>query len=365
MLKKINLGIIFGGKSTEHEISVRSARSIINSIDQSKYNLILIGIDKSGKWFINDYTKFLLAENKLQAVPDESKEDEISISKRDQFTGTISINSNQNLEPIDVIFPILHGAFGEDGTIQGFLKAMDIPFVGVDLMASAIGMDKDVTKRLLRDAGIPIAEYFCLSKGSEHAFSFNDISLKLGLPLFVKPANAGSSVGVHKVNNQHEFNSALSDAFQYDHKVLVEEAIVGKEVECAILGNENPKASVLGEIIPKSDFYSYESKYLNSSDAELRIPALIDPQVSDYIRNVAIKAFQVISCEGLARVDFFLRQDNSIVLNEINTMPGFTNISMFPKLWEASGISYIDLIDRLIILALERHQRNKKLKTNI
>lgn len=365
MNSKINLGIIFGGKSTEHEISVRSARSIINAIDTSKYNIILIGIDKTGKWYLNNQSQFLLANNKLQAAPKEAIENEIVIAKRDSFIGAVSVESNESIQSLDVVFPILHGAFGEDGTIQGVLKALDLPFVGVDLLSSSVGMDKDFTKRLLRDAGIPIARYYCLFKHNYNNISYEEIIKDLGSPIFVKPCNAGSSVGVHKVENKSQYDLAIQDAFLFDNKILVEEAIIGKEVECAILGNENPNASVLGEIRPKSAFYSYESKYLNDSDAELNIPADVDPRVADEIRNVAIKAFQCIGAEGLSRVDFFLRADNTYVLNEINTMPGFTNISMYPKLWEASGISYSELLDRLIELALERKMRNAKLKTSL
>ncbi len=364
-MKKINLAIIFGGKSTEHEISVRSARSIINALDVSKYNITLIGIDKNGKWFLNDLNKFLSASNKQIAVPLESALEEISMVKNEHFKGAVEVNSNRFIQPIDVVFPILHGSFGEDGTIQGILRALDLPFVGVDLLASAIGMDKDVTKRLLRDAGIPIADYICLRKNNVPINSFEVLSQKLGLPLFVKPANAGSSVGVHKVSTPEEFNLAIEDAFQYDIKILVEEAIVGKEVECAILGNEDAKASVIGEIIPISSFYTYESKYLNSTDASLNIPAHIDDNIAAQIQITALKAFKVIEAEGLARVDFFLRSDNSFVLNEINTMPGFTNISMYPKLWEKSGLSYKDLVDQLVSLAILRYERNSSLKTSI
>lgn len=364
-MKKINLGIIFGGRSTEHEISVRSARSIIDSIDQNKYNVTLIGIDKAGKWYINNLKGFLQAKNLLNATPIESVEKEIIIAKKDNFIGAVSTENHQSIQSLDVVFPILHGSFGEDGTIQGVLKAMDLPFVGVDLLSSAVGMDKDFTKRLLRDAGIPIANYLCLHKHNPNEYSYSEIIKILGVPIFIKPANAGSSVGVHKVGKESEFAPAIQDAFQYDNKILIEEAIVGKEVECAILGNEDPKASVLGEILPRSSFYSYESKYLNATDAEMKIPADVEPIVAEKIRRTAVQAFQCIGAEGLSRVDFFLRKDNSFVLNEINTMPGFTNISMYPKLWEATGIPYSELLDRLIQLALYRHSRNNNLKTSI
>jgi len=364
-LEKINLGIIFGGRSTEHEISVRSARSLIKAINPSKYNISLIGIDKSGQWFLHDTSKFIAAENQQSAAADNIHSLEISMVKRDEFTGAVSTKTNLPLQSLDVVFPVLHGAFGEDGTIQGLFRMIDIPFVGVDLLASAVGMDKDVTKRLLRDAGISVADFVCIRKSSLSNELFGQVTEKLGLPLFIKPANAGSSVGVSKVTDPKGFEEALKLAFEFDNKVLIEEAIIGKEVECAILGNENPKASVVGEIVPRTSFYSYESKYINDSGADLRIPAEIDPEIADKIRSTAIRAFQLIEGEGLSRVDFFLKKDNTFVLNEINTMPGFTSISMYPKLWEASGLSYSDLIDELITLAIARHHRNRKLKTSI
>jgi len=265
---------------------------------------------------------------------------------------------------IDAVFPILHGPFGEDGTIQGFLKLADIPFVGSGVLGSAAGMDKDVMKRLLRDAGIPIGKFLTF-KNHEHSPSFAEIEAVLGIPFFVKPANMGSSVGISKVNNESAYASALKDAFLYDTKILMEEFIPGREIECAVLGNEEPIASIPGEVIPSHDFYSYDAKYLDENGAALEIPAKLDDKTAKQIRELAVKVFQVLCCEGLSRVDFFLKKNGEIIVNEINTMPGFTKISMYPKMWEASGISYTELITRLIELAIARFEKERKLKTSV
>jgi D-alanine-D-alanine ligase len=260
---------------------------------------------------------------------------------------------------------MIHGTFGEDGTLQGLLKSLNIPFVGPDVLGSAIAMDKDITKRLLRDANIPIADFYTLQKHNLNEYTFEEIENKLKLPLFIKPANAGSSVGVSKVTCKNTFIAALSEAFKFDNKILIEEAINGKEVECAILGNEIIKASVIGEIIPTKDFYSYDAKYLSLNGAKMKIPADIDEVTSRKIKEQAIKAFKTICCEGMARVDFFLREDNTFVLNEINTLPGFTEISMYPKLWEHSGVEYKSLITELINLAVKRNKRDNDLLTEM
>jgi D-alanine-D-alanine ligase len=276
----------------------------------------------------------------------------------------VQLSGQQSPGALDVVFPILHGPFGEDGTVQGLLKLANIPFVGAGVLGSAVGMDKDVMKRLLRDAGIPIARFIVLNKYSAPEVDFDDARGQLGLPLFIKPANLGSSVGIHKVRDREEFDRAVRDAFKYDNKVLIEECIVGREIECSVLGNDQPVASVLGEILPRHEFYSYEAKYLDESGAVLEIPAKVPPEISDRIREVAIKTFSVLCCEGMARVDFFLRNGEEIIVNEINTIPGFTRISMYPKLWEASGLPYGELIDKLIGLALEKFEREKGLKTD-
>jgi D-alanine-D-alanine ligase len=263
-----------------------------------------------------------------------------------------------------VVFPVLHGPFGEDGTVQGLLKLANIAFVGAGVLGSAIGMDKDVMKRLLRDAGIPVVRFMVANRYSSNGIDFDDVRDQLGLPLFVKPANLGSSVGIHKVNDRDEFERAVRDALNYDNKILIEECIKGREIECSVLGNDNPIASVPGEILPRHEFYSYEAKYLDENGAVLEIPAKLPAETSERIRQLATKTFTVLCCEGMARVDFFLRNDEEIIVNEINTIPGFTRISMYPKLWEATGISYSDLIDRLIQLAIERFAGEKRLKTD-
>ena len=360
-MSKLKVAILFGGKSTEHEVSLQSAKSIISAIDPTKYDIQLIGIDKTGKWFLNEQSHYLLNENNPKLVQLNKSNIEISLSTKENLGAIVNVKTNQQLSNIDVVFPVLHGSFGEDGTIQGLLKSMNIPFVGADVLGSAIGMDKDVAKRLLRDANIAVADFMTLTKKNPDEFTFLQIQEKLGLPLFIKPANAGSSVGVHKVTNELEYQNAIVDAFQYDKKILIEEAIAGKEIECAVLGNDTPMASVVGEVIPNDTFYSYEAKYINEDGAILEIPANIDPEVAQQIRDIAVQVFKVLCCEGLARIDFFLKPDNTVILNEINTMPGFTNISMYPKLWEATGLSYSHLIDTLIELALERHKENRSI----
>jgi len=256
----------------------------------------------------------------------------------------------------------LHGPFGEDGTIQGFLKLADIPFVGPSVLGSAVGMDKDVMRRLLRDAGIPVTDYVTLRKGEP--IDNQEIN-ELGMPLFVKPANLGSSIGISKVHDQSELDAAIELAFTYDTKVLVEKAVAGRELECGVLGNENPEASVVGEIIPTHEFYSYDAKYLDDNGAASQIPANIPEEVSKRIQELAIRTFKVLECEGLGRVDVFLTPENNVIVNEINTIPGFTSISMYPKMWEASGLGYTDLITRLIELAIQRFERDKQLKTSL
>jgi D-alanine-D-alanine ligase len=262
---------------------------------------------------------------------------------------------------VDVIFPILHGPFGEDGTLQGLLKLANIPFVGASVLGSAVGMDKDVMKRLLREAGILIGKFSTIK--ADNIPTYEKVIKNLGQPFFIKPANMGSSIGVSKVKEKKDYQKAIQEAFNYDGKIILEENIVGREIECAVLGNDDPAASIPGEIIPSHDFYSYEAKYLDENGARLEIPAKLSNQLVKKIQLLAIKTFEVLSCEGMSRVDCFLRENGDILVNEINTIPGFTSISMYPKMWEASGISYPDLIDKLIQLAFERFEEEKKLKT--
>lgn len=359
---KLSLAVIIGGKSPEHAISLRSGRSVINALNKEKYDIAVIGIEKDGTWCLHPYDDFLLHADDNSKIALKPSKKRVFLDTKGNKTLLIDRKSNKKIKKIDVAFPVLHGPNGEDGIIQGLLRNVNVPFVGVDILASAIGMDKDIAKRLWRDAGIPIARYETLLKSDKSKISYQELVKKLGSPLFVKPANAGSSVGVHKVTNQDEFKFAVNDAFQYDRKLLVEEAIEGIEVECAVLGNENPKPSVIGGIVPTEKFYSYDAKYISSTGAKLMIPADIDSKTSRLIQKTAIKAFQCIGAEGLSRVDFFLKKDNSIVLNEINTLPGFTSISMYPKLWEASGVTYVSLLDQLIQLGIRRHQSLSKLK---
>ena len=361
-MAKINLAVIIGGKSPEHAISLRSGKSVIQALDKEKYNITVIGIAKDGKWYLQKNDDFLLhaEDNKLISLKPSDKR--VFLDSDGKKANLYNRKNNKKIQKIDVAFPVLHGAYGEDGIIQGLFRSVNLAFVGVDLMSSAIGMDKDISKRLWRDAGIPIAAFEIIDHSNKTKIKYESLVKKLGLPMFVKPANAGSSVGVHKVSNKEEFKAAVKDALQYDRKLLVEEAIVGIEVECAILGNEKPKPSVIGGIVPTDKFYSYDAKYISNTGAKLMIPAEIKAETSKYIQETAVKAYKCIGAEGLSRVDFFLKSDDSIVLNEINTLPGFTTISMYPKLWEASGLSYSSLLDELINLAIDRHKTVSKLK---
>ncbi|GHT79417.1 D-alanine--D-alanine ligase [Spirochaetia bacterium] len=362
MVKKIRVGILFGGKSAEHEVSLQSAKNVFEAIDREKYEPVLIGIDKSGRWLLNDASKFLLNADDPKRI--RLNQDSKPVALPPQSGGLISnLDTLAHEGIIDVIFPILHGPFGEDGTVQGLLKLADIPFVGAGVLGSAVGMDKDVLKRLLRDGGVPIGKYIAL-QSHEAVPGFAAVTAALGLPLFIKPANMGSSVGVSKVHNEAEYRASIQAAFEYDRKIVIEEFIQGRELECAVLGNGTPAASVPGEVISTHEFYSYDAKYLDENGAALQIPAKVPPQTAAEIQRLAIKTFQVLSCEGLGRVDFFLRDNGELLVNEINTMPGFTKISMYPKLWEASGIPYRTLIDRLIELAIDRYQKERVLKTS-
>jgi D-alanine-D-alanine ligase len=362
MHKKLRVGILFGGKSAEHEVSLQSARNVIEAIDKAKYDVVLIGIDQQGRWLLNDTSEFLLNNRHPKLIRLQQASDTVALVP--QSGGALTnITTYQSVPALDVVFPILHGPFGEDGTMQGLLKLANVPFVGAGVLGAAIGMDKDVMKRLLRHANIPVAPFLTF-KQHDTNLAFTSVADALGLPLFVKPANLGSSVGVSKVHNKAQFQPAVSEAFQYDRKILIESFIEGREIECSVLGNDDPIASVPGEVIAKHDFYSYEAKYIDEHGAVLAIPADIPYEVAETIRALAIKVFATLACEGLARVDFFLKPNGDVVVNEINTMPGFTSISMYPRLWEASGIAYAELIDRLIQLAIERYKREQQLKTS-
>ncbi len=344
--------------------SLCSQQKISSTLSTNTYEVVLIGIDKNGGWHLDEGSRFLLrtTESELPQLP--ASGENLALVPGKQEEQLVLLSGQQTPGSLDVVFPILHGPFGEDGTVQGLLKLANIPFVGAGVLGSAVGMDKDVMKRLLRDADIPIARFIVLNKYSATEVDFDDARDQLGLPLFIKPANLGSSVGIKKVRDREEFDRAVRDAFKYDNKVLIEECIDGREIECSVLGNAQPVASVLGEILPRHEFYSYEAKYLDENGAVLEIPAKVAPEISERIRQTAIKTFSTLCCEGMARVDFFLRNGEEIIVNEINTIPGFTRISMYPKLWEASGLPYGELIDKLIALAMEKFEREKGLKTD-
>lgn len=363
MTKKIKIGVLFGGKSAEHEVSLRSAENVINALDKNKYEVVLIGIDKTGKWILGDSSSKLLDKTNPKLYKLNSSNSD-SVALIPQGGGMISnLNNVNSKNSIDVVFPILHGPYGEDGTVQGMLKLASIPFVGSSVLGSAVGMDKDIMKHLLRDAGIPIGKFITLKYGEK--ISFDKAKKDLGLPLFIKPANMGSSVGVNKVRNKKEFNEAIKEAFKFDTKIIIEEFINGREIECSVLGNNDPIASIPGEVVVKDDFYSYNTKYIDENGAVIQIPAKISKKSIKGIQQLAIKTFKTLSCEGFGRVDCFLTKSGKVYVNEINTIPGFTSISMYPKLWEASGLSLPKLLDRLVELAFERFEREKNLKTSV
>ncbi len=365
MTKKIRVGILFGGKSAEHEISLLSAKNVIAALDKNKYEVVLVGIDKNGEWHLRDAYQFLTNADNPKRIQLHPTLEPVTLIPKENGENLVCVNGTGRAQPLDIVFPILHGTYGEDGTVQGLLKMANIPFVGAGVLGSAIGMDKDVMKRLLRDAQIPSARFLTFTASNREGLVYEEMVEQLGLPLFIKPANAGSSVGINKVKNKQDFETAINDAFLYDRKILIEEYVKGREIECSVLGNDHPIVSIPGEIIPQHEFYSYEAKYLDAEGALLEVPAKLDQKTTEKIQKLAVKAYQVLCCEGMARVDFFLKENGDVYVNEINTIPGFTNISMYPKLWEISGIAYADLIDRLITLALDRHFNESQLKTHV
>lgn len=365
MKRKIQLGIIFGGRSAEHEVSIQSARNVIEALDRDKYDLTLIGIDRDGQWYLNETSHFLLASQKNELYK-LNAEGSAPLVLRPGSGGQQLIRSDNHgpLPALDVVFPVLHGTYGEDGAVQGLLRMAGIPFVGSNVLGSAVGMDKDTMKRLLLQAGIPTPHFVTRYAHQRAELDLDAIQAELGpFPYFVKPANLGSSVGIHKVRSEAELLPAIQDAFRYDRKILIEVGLNCREIECSVLGNEYPQASVPGEIKVQDEFYSYAAKYIDEKGAVLEIPAQLSDELKAKIQDLAVRSFQVLNAEGLARVDCFLTPDNQVYVNEINTLPGFTRISMYPKLWEASGLSYSALLDRLIELALERAQQEHELKT--
>jgi D-alanine-D-alanine ligase len=362
---KLRVAIIFGGRTTEHEVSLQSARNIVDALDRDRFEPVLIGIDKAGAWHLSEASSYLLNRDDPALIALNRSNRELAMTPGKTREQWVERGSGEAMPQIDVVFPIVHGMLGEDGALQGWLKMASVAFVGADVLGSAVCMDKDVAKRLLRDAGLPVTPWVTLTRRTAAATSYARVAATLGDVLFVKPANSGSSVGVSRAANAAEYAAAVELALSFDHKVLVESAVDGREIECAVLGNDEPAASHCGEIVLTRGFYSYDSKYIDDDAAQVVIPAALDAATSDRIRAVAVDAFRVLECAGLARVDFFLKADGTILINEINTLPGFTNISMFPKLWEASGLPYRELVSRLIDLALERHAADTALNRSL
>jgi D-alanine-D-alanine ligase len=391
MAKKIRVGVLFGGRSGEHEVSLLSAASVLEQIDKTKYEVVPIGITKEGRWLTAAHAERLLrgehkegrhlragdpdvtssaavlAKGEGVLVPPQPTSDHSSLVPFESDSAA----SHHALSPIavDVIFPVLHGTFGEDGTIQGLLELADIAYVGAGVLGSATGMDKDVMKKLFKAAGLPIVKHVTLLRSeweNDPVEVRKKVEKSLRYPVFVKPANLGSSVGISKVHDRSELDGAIYEAAKYDRKIVIEQGVgrgkqgKAREIECSVLGNDNPIASVPGEIVPAKEFYDYNAKYVDEG-SRLIIPAKISRQKQKEVQQMAIGAFKAIDCSGLGRVDFLMDpKTQKIYLNEINTMPGFTSISMYPKLWEASGIKYSELIDRLIQLGLERYQEKKR-----
>lgn len=354
-MSKTTVAVLFGGCSTEHEVSRVSAASVIQNIPQDKYDVVKIGITKEGRWLLFTGDSAEMQDGSWENHP----ANRAALISPDRTVHGILAQTETGYEiiPVDVVFPVLHGKNGEDGTLQGLLQMAGIPFVGCSSLVSGVCMDKAITNSLLETAGIPQAHYlwFFIDNYLTSAEKIRKkIEARLGYPVFVKPANSGSSVGVSKVNSPEELDAAIQLAAREDIKIVVEEAIVGQEVECAVLGLSRPEASIVGEIASGAVFYDYDDKYKTGA-AKLFIPAHISDEIAEEVRQNAMRAYRMLGCSGLARVDFFVRNsDGAVLLNELNTLPGFTSISMYPKLWEASGLSYPDLLDRLIQLAFEK-----------
>lgn len=362
--RKLRVGVLFGGQSSEHAVSLASAQSVMAALDPDAYEVVPIGITRQGQWLTggDPMRDLLAAGGQLTATPPDTSA--VVPVAQQAVVPAGPEGASRELHRLDVVFPVLHGPLGEDGTVQGFLELVDIAYVGSGVRGSAVGMDKAMMKALFRDAGLPVATTV-LVREHEWERSPDAVARRLanvvGFPCFVKPSNMGSSVGVSKAGTEDEINTALSEAFRFDDRAVVEEAITGREVECSVLGNESPIASAVGEIIVQGhEFYDYEAKYTDPATL-LHVPADLPPVAAEQIRGLAIRAFQEIDAAGLARVDFFYEPHRDRVLvNEINTIPGFTSTSMYAMMWQAVGVSYGELVDRLIALAIERHDRRRR-----
>ena len=375
---KIRVGVVFGGRSGEHEVSVRSAKTVIEQIDKEKYEVVPIAISKEGKWLSPMQSLAMFPESTRRILSDAVEnfpQNSVAILGDTSYKGLTRLetkNGEDRLAPLDVIFPVLHGTYGEDGTIQGLFEMADIPYVGCGVLASACGMDKVVMKTLFRDADLPICRYVWFLRGEFERDPGKVVELvkaKLGFPCFVKPANLGSSVGVSRATDDESLRRAIELAAEYDRKIIVEEELDMREIECAVMGNDEPRASLPGEYIIRDEskkFLDYTEKYAGTGNNEFVVPAPISDELTQKIQQMAIRAFQAIDGSGLARVDFFLRNDNGMLLvNEINTLPGLTDASGFPKMWAGSGVEFPQVVDTLITLAMERHRDKSRNKTNL
>lgn len=369
---KTRVGVIFGGRSGEHEISIRSAKTVIEQIDHEKYDLVPVAVTNDGRWLSPDQSVDLLPENTVKLFHDRFGEPSMEFVdlSGDASIGGLSTSGGGGI-PLDVIFPVLHGTYGEDGTIQGLFEMADLPYVGCGVLASSTGMDKAFMKTLFRDAGLPICNYVWFLRDEWHVApeaTCQRVAATLGFPCFVKPANLGSSVGVSKAVDRESLASAIALAAEYDRKIIVEEGLEMREIECAVMGNDTPFASLPGEYIIRDSskaFLDYTEKYSGTGNNEFVVPAPVSDELVAKIQQMAVTAFKAIDGSGLARVDFFLRNDNgALLVNEINTMPGLTDASGFPKMWAGTGKAFPEVIDELIQLAIERHKDKKRNKTS-
>jgi D-alanine-D-alanine ligase len=368
---KLRVAVLFGGRSAEHEISLLSARFVVEALDRERFEPILIGIDKSGRWLLHEEALLLGAARDPRLARLEQARPDVTLAAfpGEGGEGSLAIGGGGGAASVDVVFPVLHGPMGEDGSVQGLLELAGVPYVGAGVLGSAVGMDKDVMKRLLAGAGLPMVPHVTLRRAEwDKARGLSlDRAAELVFPLFVKPANLGSSVGVSRVKDRAGLATAIDQAFEFDTKVLVEKGLQSpREIECAVLGNDEPVASIPGEIVVdhRDGFYSYTAKYIDEKGATTRIPAELSAEEVTEVQRLAIATFRALECAGMARVDLFLDADRRLYVNEINTIPGFTSISMYPKLWEASGVSPKELVARLIELALERAGQRARLRTS-
>ncbi|MEQ8925095.1 MAG: D-alanine--D-alanine ligase family protein [Fulvivirga sp.] len=349
-MAKKSIAIIFGGKSVEHQISINSARNIFEYIDKTKFTPIPIGISPKGNWYLKTSV-----DNTFEGC------DPLALILSTQNPGFKNLNTDEVISP-DIVFPVLHGTDGEDGSIQGLLEAFELPFVGTGVLGSALSMSKLYSKKLLQSANIPTSKFLTYNYSEKNTIDFDYLNATLGLPFMVKAANLGSSVGVAKVNSKNDFNKAVEEAFRFDNVVLFEEYISGRELECSVMGNKEPMASLPAEIVisKEYEFYTYEAKYLDPNAVELKVPADVDDVVAKQIQHLSLRAYNALGCEDFSRVDLFLKDNGEILINEINTIPGFTNSSMFPMMWQERGISFTDLITKLIEMALTKHQEKQR-----